>query len=377
MPLREKTIVEKRLDAVLMVKAGYSLSEVARRYEVSRPTLYEWIRRYEVNEDLTDRSRAPHHCPHRTEEWIQERLIEERRRWKFGSKKILARLREDEPLIAWPSRATADAIFQRAGMVQPRRRQRNVHAPSTRPKRQPEAAGDLTTVDFKGEFRLRNGKYCYPLTVVDAFSRYVIACEALASTQLSTTWNVLRRVFREHGMPHAIQSDNGVPFGAHGNGRFSTLSVRLMRLGIEPIFSRPGKPQDNAAHERMHLTLKNEVIDPARTLVEQQRRFDDFRQMFNYERPHEGIGMQRPARLYRPPRRPFPEVLPELEYEPHFETRLVQSNGMVRWRGEVMFVGRPFAGQQLGFEPVDLSIWNVHFGSFIVGVLDEKQGRFM
>lgn len=377
MPLREKTIVEKRLEAVGLVKAGCRLSEVARRFDVSRPTLYEWLRRHDAGEDLEDRSRAPHNCPHRTEAWIEQRLIEERLQWRFGSKKILTRLREEDPTVAWPSRATADAIFKRAGLVQTRRRLRRVHVPMTRPRQVAAAPGDLTTVDFKGEFRLRNGQYCFPLTVVDAFSRYLIACEALGSTQLATTWAVLRRVFREHGLPRAMQSDNGVPFGAHGHGRFSTLSVRLMRLGVEPIFSRPGKPQDNGAHERMHRTLKEHIIDPAPTLRGQQRRFDTFRQMFNHERPHEGVGMQRPARLYYPARRPFPEVMPEPEYEARFETRLVHSNGMISWRGETIFIGQPFAGQRIGLEPIDYALWNVHFGRFVVGVLDEKQSTFI
>lgn len=378
MPLREKTMVEKRVEAVLMVRAGCSVSEVARRWEVSRPTLYEWLRRYDAGEELADRSRAPHHCPHRTEPAIEERLLEERARWKFGAKKILTRLREEEPWIAWPSRATADALYSRAGMVRRRRRQKGPHLPITKPRYQPQAAGDLTTVDYKGQFRLRNGKYCYPLTVVDAFSRYLIACEALPAIELASTWAVLRRVFREHGLPRAMQSDNGVPFGAHGNGRFSTLSVRLMRLGVEPIFSRPGKPQDNGAHERMHRTLKEHLVDPAKTLAQQQLRFDEFRGMFNHERPHEGIDMQRPARLYRPStRRQFPEKLPELEYDAHFETRSVQSNGMIRWRNQLIFVGRPFAGQRLGFEAIDYSLWNVHFAAFVVGVLDEERGEVL
>jgi putative transposase len=376
MPLREKTIVEKRLEAIAMVKLGCALSDVARRYEVSRPTLYEWLRRDEAGEDLQDRSRAPHSCPHRTESWIEQRLIDERLKWKFGSKKILTRLQEEDPSVGWPSRATADAIFKRAGLVQARRRVRRVHAPTTRPNQIAKAPGDLTTVDFKGEFRLRNGRYCFPLTVVDAFSRYLIACEALGSTQLVTTWAVLQRVFREHGLPRAMQSDNGVPFGAHGNGRFSTLSVRLMRLGVQPIFSRPGKPQDNGAHERMHRTLKQHVIDPASTLRAQQRRFDTFRQMFNHERPHEGISMKRPARLYHPVSRPFPESLPELDYEARFETRLVDTSGMIRWRGASIFIGHPFAGQRIGLEPIDYALWNVHFGRFVVGVLDEKQSLF-
>jgi len=377
MPLREETIVEKRLEAVLMVRSGLSISETARHYRVTRPTLYEWIRRYDANEGLADRSRAPHSCPHRTEEWIAERLIEERSRWKFGSKKILQRLHEDEPSIAWPSRATADVIFKRAGMVQRRRRRARTYAPISRPQRPVNAPGDLTTVDFKGEFRLRNGKYCYPLTIADSFSRYLLACEALSSTELRSTWKVLERVFRDHGLPRAVQSDNGVPFGAHGHGRFSTLSVRLMRLGIEPIFSRPGKPQDNAAHERMHKTLKEYVQAPSASLAHQQLAFDAFRNIFNHERPHEGIGMQRPVRLYRSSPRPFPEIAPKLEYEAWFETRLVHGNGMISWRNRSIYIGQPFAAHRLGFEPVDYALWNVHFATFVIGVLDENKGLFL
>lgn len=216
--------------------------------------MYAWISRYEEGgvEALEDRSRAPKTSPCRIDEAIEQMLIAERKKWGFGSKAILQRLREEHVEIEWPARSTVDGIFKRAGLTEPRRkRERKRITPFVRPY-EAKKPGELLTVDFKGQFRLRNGKLCYPLTLVDRVSRYVIACEALPSTHLEPAWAVIERALRKWGLPDAVQSDNGPPFGAKGYGRLSTISVRLMKLGILPVFSRPGKPQDNGAHERMH-----------------------------------------------------------------------------------------------------------------------------
>jgi transposase InsO family protein len=376
MPLRARTIVEIREEVVRRVKEGLSISEAAGLYGVSRPTIYEWLRRYAADgvSGLIDRSRAPQSCPHRTAEWIEQQLIAERKRWKFGSKKVLQRLIEAEPGVAWPARSTVDNIFDRAGLVQPRRRRERKRLTPFLRRYVPERAGELSTIDFKGQFRLRNGRLCYPLTFVDSWSRYLIACVALPSTHLEPTWAAMERAFREFGLPDAVQSDNGPPFGAKGFGRLSTISIRLMKLGVLPVFSRPGKPQDNGAHERMHRDLKERAaIPPGRDLRHQQKKLDDFRDLYNNERPHEGIGMYRPAHLYSGSARPFPRRRRAVQYEASFECRRVKRSGMLPWPTGDIFISHAFGGETIGLEPLNATQWNVHFGRFFIGILDTKR----
>lgn len=377
MPLRARTIVELREEVVLRVLAGLQITEAAGMYGLSRPTVYEWVERYKASgvEGLEDHSRAPNHSPSRTDETIKQRLIAERVKWGFGSKAILQRLSEEQPEIEWPARSTVDGIFKQAGLTQRRRkRERKRITPFVRPY-EASKPGELLTVDFKGQFRLRNGKLCYPLTLVDRVSRYVITCEALSSTHLEPAWAVIERALREWGLPDAVQSDNGPPFGANGYGRLSTISVRLMKLGILPVFSRPGKPQDNGAHERMHRVLKQTAtIPPERTLRAQQQRLDLFRHTYNHERPHEGIGMSRPARLWRGARRPFPATLEEFRYKRWFEVRKIGHSVMLKWNKQEIFISHALASEQIGLEPADADRWNAYFGPFYLGQLDVQAG---
>jgi putative transposase len=380
MPLRVRTIVELREEVARRVEEGLPISEAARMYGLSRPTIYEWISRYRLEgvEGLRDRSRSPRSCPHRTPQWIEQRLIAERRRWGFGSKQILQRLIEEAPEVEWPARSTVDGIFDRAGLVRARkRRERRRVTPFLR-RYEAKEPGELSTVDFKGQFRLKNGALCYPLTFVDATSRYVIACQALPSTELEPAWLVMEGAFRQWGLPDAVQSDNGPPFGANGFGRLSTISVRLMKLGVLPVFSRPAKPQDNAAHERMHRTLKERTtIPPGTDLRDQQRKFDEFREIYNKERPHEGIGMNRPARLYRGSRRPFPAKPQTIQYQSWFELRSVGHSGMLRCRTGSVFISHALAGELVGLEPIDADRSNLYFSRFLLGVLDERRNLFI
>lgn len=375
MPLEVRTIVDLREEVVERVKDGLSISEAARLYGVSRPSVYEWLRRYEGEgrEGLVDRSRAPRSCPHKTADYVVERLIEERRKWRFGSKAILQRLIEQEPDVVWPARSTADDIFRRAGLVLPRRkRERKRVTPFVKPYAA-SRSGELLTVDFKGQFRLKNGQLCYPLTLVDSVSRYLLACQALSSTHEEPAWRVVDRMFRRWGLPEAVQSDNGVPFGASGAGRLSTFSVRLMKLDILPVFSRPAKPQDNGAHERMHRTLKERAtIPPSHHGRAQQRRFNDFRWLYNEERPHEGISMRRPARLWHGCIRPYPSKPLKIDYEPWYEVRKVGHSGMLSWRSGQIFISHALGNEWIGLEPADADRWNLYFGRFFLGQIDER-----
>jgi transposase InsO family protein len=308
-----------------------------------------------------------------------ERLIlEDRRQWEWGSKKILDRLAESHPELSLPARSTADAILSRHGLVKRMRPPRERSLMPFAHRYVATQPGELTTIDHKGEFRLLNGRYVHPLTMMDYISRYIQACEALDSTSFARAWPVIERVFREHGLPLAMQSDNGPPFGAPSGGRFSRLSVELMSLGVQPVFSRPGVPQDNGSHERMHRDLKHDTARlPASTLSAQQTLFNTFIHKYNVERPHEGLGMKRPARVYKPSPRLFPRRRPRPEYAAHWEKRLVSSTGSIKWRTHQVFIGQGLAGHTLALELSDRDLWTVHFYRFSIGKLDDRSNKFI
>ena len=373
--------MDQRVAAVQWVKAGVAVSEVAERSGVSRQAVYNWLEQHRADPEagLNDRSRRPHHSPTRTGEAIEQRIIAERKRWGFGSKKILRRLQDEEPDVAWPPRSTIDAILRRAGLVRSRRTVRQRFAPAVaRPAYEDRSAGEVMTADYKGQFRLRNGSYCYPLLVADPVSRYLLACDAYTGISLEQTWSTFVAVFREHRLPNIMHTDNGTPFGTSGNGRFSTISVRLMKYGVQPVYSRPGHPGDNGRHERLNRTLlESTVIDPAYDHAGQQALFNGFRRMFNEERPHESLGQDRPASRYRRSPRPFPSREPVIEYEPHFETRIVGGKGYITWQGERVYFSDAFAGEPVGFERIDYSNWRVHYASFVIGRFSSADKRLV
>lgn len=380
MPIRERTIVDLREEFVLLaLDERFTVSEVALRYGVSRPTVRLWRDRYGEygRSGLTDRSHAAVNCPHRTSEEVESLILGERQRFGWGSKKILRRLRDAYPELDLPGRSAVDALLRRRGLVPVRRARPAVVATPFRRRYKATEPSELNTIDHKGQFLLLNGKYCFPLTMVDNVSRYLLACTALTSTCLSEAWPVIRAVFREHGLPAAMQSDNGPPFGSP-NGGLSTMSVRLMMLGVLPIFGRPSHPEDNGRHERMHRDLKAETTrPPASTLKAQQEKFDEFRHRYNVERPHEGIDMKRPAGVFAASPRPFPARQRKPDYADHFETRKVSENGEIKWRGNSVFLAKALHGQTVGLEATDDQILSVHFFGFVIGKIDESTSAFI
>lgn len=372
MPFQEQTIVDIRRKMIEAVNSGVPIAQVARDFAVSRPTVYEWLSRWDPDEELSlaDRSHARHAQGEKTPLRIEQLLIAERKRWGFGSKKILQRLREKHPLLEWPHRSTVDAIFERAGLVEKRRGPRR--ADKVTPFQRPYPAhqpGQLWTADFKGQFRLGNGRYCYPLTIADQVSRFLIVVHGLPDVSLTPTWRLVESALREYGLPEAFHTDNGPPFG-HGNSRLSTMAVRLMKLNIEPVFSRPGKPQDNGTHERMHRTLKEfATIPPGHSFPSQQKKLDEFRHMFNHERPHEALEMQRPGRLFSGGTRPFPRRPPVIEYEGSLEVRRVSQQGAIKWAGDRIFISQSLAGEWIALKPVDYDTHQVYFARFLIGRL--------
>jgi putative transposase len=233
------------------------------------------------------------------------------------------------------------------------------------------------TVDYKGQFLLGNHCYCYPLTVVDHVSRYLLACDAYPSCEGPHTRRSFERIFREYGLPRAILSDNGSPFGSPGLARLSRLSLWWIRLGIRIERIVPGHPEQNGAHERMHRTLKAETTRPPESTMErQQKRFDEFRRVYNDERPHEALGQKRPATIYRPSPRPYPESLPPIEYAGHLEKRKIEHNGMMHWKNGRIFTSKTLCGEYVGLEEIDDGIWSVYYGPILLARFDEREMRF-
>jgi hypothetical protein len=236
------------------------------------------------------------------------------------------------------------------------------------------AANQLWTADFKGQFKTRDGRYCYPLTIADEHTRYLLACNGLISTAVEGVRPVFERLFREHGLPEGIRTDNGVPFVApHAIHGLTSLSVWWIQLGIRPERIEPGKPQQNGRHERMHRTLKDETVcPPASSLRAQQKRFDAFVEEFNTERPHQALGQKRPAEVWKPSPRPFPDRIPDPDYLQHYQQRRVKSNGMIKFKNRRLFLSETLKSQVVALEEVNDGIWSVYFYDVLLGRLDER-----
>jgi putative transposase len=352
-----------------------SFTELCERYQISRKTGYKWIARYEAEgpSGLVERSRRPHSSPEQTPAALRRAIIEARRHHPtWGAKKLLKHLARKDPTAAWPARWTVCELLRREGLVRQRTRRRKPGHPG-KPTSLVAAPNDLWCVDFKGQFKTRDGRYCYPLTVTDRYSRLLLGCHGLRSTETDSTQAVFRQLFKEYRLPQAIRSDNGTPFASTALGRLSQLSVWWIQLGIRPELIQPGRPQQNGQHERMHRTLKAETTrPPAANLVEQQRRFNRFRREYNQVRPHEGIELQTPASRYLPSARRLPAVPPPLVYPAHFETRLVSQNSGIRWNHKWVAVSHTCAGLYVGLEQVDHQRWDVYLGPVKLGCLLEE-----
>jgi putative transposase len=379
MPWREASPMDQRTQFIAdHLRHAWSITELCELYEISRKTGYKWIDRYlrQGPGGLEERSRRPRRSPRQTAEDIVTAILDTRRRHPtWGGKKLLALLHRQHPRWALPGRSTASDILKRHGMVPLRRQRRRVGHPG-KPASLILAPNDLWGADFKGHFRTGDGQYCYPLTVTDGFSRYLLGCQALPSTAVDGAKPVFTRLFKEYGLPKRIRTDNGVPFGTPTLGRLSRLSAWWVRLGILPEFIEPGHPEQNGRHERMHRTLKAETARPAAgSSPAQQRRFNAFRETFNHERPHEALDGATPADRYVASPRPMPDRLPPLEYPDRFEVRYVSGNGGIRWNSRWVNVSTVCIGEYVGLEEIADGIWTVYFGPLKLGRLNERHMR--
>jgi transposase InsO family protein len=355
--------MECRIDFVRAVKrGGYSIAELCRLHGISRQTGYETLRRYQQGgvKALEAKSRAPKRIPHKTPRSQEEFILELRRRHGWGAKKIRKLLERENPSLWWPAVSTITEILKRHGMVEKRtarRRASKLEAPVV----QANEPNDVWSCDFKGQFLMGDHQYCYPLTVADRYSRYLLECEGMHRPLQIHIRERFTILFSEYGLPSAVLSDGG--FVGRGLGQLSRLSVWWIRLGIYPLVTQPGRPDQNGRHERMHRTLKAETARPPRgALNEQQACFDSFRETFNNVRPHEALSMRTPAELYRPSSRSFPRKLPQCQYPGHFELRKADNQGSIKFKGHRFFLAHPLAHEIVGLEEVDDALWSIFFG---------------
>lgn len=378
MPWRETSPMEQRLEFVREFESGlFTMTELAAEYGISRKTGYKWLERYgaEGALGLRDRSRRPHVSPQATDADVIATLMQLRQRHPhWGPKKLLTVAARQAPQTDWPCASTVAGHLKARGLITPRRRRQlplvvaSTRAPITR-------ANEVWTTDYKGEFLTGDRRYCYPFTLRDGFSRFVLRCDALTAHTLAITRPRFERAFAEYGLPDRIRSDNGPPFGGPGLGRLSTLAVWWIRLGIVPERIDPGHPEQNGAHEQFHRVLKAHTArPPAQNAAGQQRRFAHFCTEYNQERPHESLQQTVPAHHYQPSSRRLPHRLPPLEYPGHAEIRRVDQNGYVSWR-RPLFVSVALADEAIAFEEVDDGIWTVTFATVVLGRFDERQHR--
>ena len=370
--------MNERLKFVGRLLEGEKMAELCREFGISRKTGYKFWERYQKVGlyGLSDRSRRPYRYVNQLPIQIEQEILRiKREKPSWGAPKIREVLARKYPDLHSPAKSTVHCVLDRHGLVT-RQKKRRFKAQGT-PLVSTQIPNDLWCADFKGEFTLADRRYCYPLTVTDFSSRYLLACEALDSTCLAGSFDVFERTFKEFGLPKAIRTDNGVPFSCpRALFGMSRLSVWWLRLGIAIERIKPGNPQQNGRHERMHLTLKKEATKPAgENLLQQQEKFDAFVEEFNTERPHQALNMKFPGEMYTASSRPY-KGIEDIEYPFHDRTATVSHCGRICVHKKKIHLSLAFAGQDVGLTEVQDGIWLVSFMQYDLGYFDETSRRF-
>jgi transposase InsO family protein len=357
-----------------------NMAELCRMFGVSRQTGYTWVKRYrDANRSMhavEERSRRPKTSPNMLAPEIEDIIVEARKRWpKWGPRKLRQRLVEANPGVPVPSASVMSKVLKRRGMTMPRRRRRAVVAAGVAaPFSGCDAPNAVWCIDFKGWFLTDDGVRCYPLTLIDAFSRYLLRCEALCDPDGNNVRTILDSAFTEFGLPLAIRSDGGPPFASSGPARLTELSVWLLQLGIRIEIIAPGKPQQNGRLERFHRTLKAETASPpAATWRAQQRRFDPWRREYNYERPHEALTMRKPATVYTVSARRYPRPLIKPRFDPFSHVARIDKNGAIQWHQRTVFISSALKYEYVEIDAVDDGRWSVRWGAIPLGHLDHHR----
>jgi len=359
---------------------NYSITELSNKYSVSRKTIYKWIKRYEDEgiEGLEDKSRASHSHPNSTKSDIVQRIVDYKLDHKtWGPKKIVTNLKRLYPEDEWPSVSTTGDWLKKNYLVNEKKIRKHVHQYQDHfvDCRKPN---DVWSADYKGQFYTKDKKVCYPLTVTDNFSRFLIACDGLEGPRYIETRACFERIFREYGLPLAIRTDNGTPFSGMSVGGLSRLSIWWIQLGIIPERIMPGKPQQNGRHERMHRTLKCDTLNPAGlNLTDQQKKFDFFRVEYNTERPHESIGMKRPGELFEKSNRSYPVLIKPIEYPDDFQVRNVKHSGEISFGNNLYFISELLYRDKVGLKEIENGLWQMNYGLHKLGYIDLERKKIL
>jgi len=360
MSWRECSAMSQRSEFIAFARLpGANVSVLCRRFEISRKTGYKWLKRFELDTDVRDRNRRPQVSPWRTPPEIEAKVLAERARHPFyGGRKIRSRLTKDPEVMRPPAASTITAILKRNGLLSPERRLKRDWQ-----RFEEDEPNGLWQMDFKGHFPTSQGR-CHPLTVLDDHSRFCICLDACANELGSTVRDRLSLAFQRYGLPERMLMDNGPPWGASGQAVHTRFSAWLIRLGIIVSHGRPLHPQTQGKDERFHRTLKLEVISQRpvwHSNPDVQVAFDAWRPEYNFERPHDALGLEPPASRYAPSPRPFPVVLPAVDYDLDFEVRRVKENGSIKLHGAYYFVGKAFSGEPVGLRQVSEAVRDVYY----------------
>lgn len=372
-----KKVEDQRKELVqLYFESDLSMSDICKKFGVSRKTGYKWIHRFNETgvEGLKDLSKAPFHPQRIYPKEVIDQLLDLKMKFsKWGPKKILARFKALNPGINCPSERRLYDIFKDHGLVTKRRIRKRV--PATEPLKDVKAANDTWTADFKGWFLTKNGEKCEPFTVTDGQSRYVIRCIHLGKKTISNVWSILESAFLEYGLPNRFRTDNGPPFGCTGAGRITKLSVNLIKAGVVPEWIDPGHPEQNGRHERFHLTLKEAIaVPPAATLATQLRDMKEFVDVYNFDRPHEALDMKTPAECYCLSPRKWDGILRGPEYDSsEGMIRKVTPGGTVWVKGQEYYIGQALSGEYIQFKEGELSL-QIHYGPILLGNFTKEKG---
>ena len=354
-----------------------NITELSQKYGISRPTVYKWITRYNKLglAGLNDHNRAPHHRPNKTPQNILNLIVNEKlKNRKRGPRKIRAQLYRQHPNLQLPAISTISYWLKKEGLVESRKRRYRV-PPYSQPFSECLEPNDVWSIDYKGQFYMQNKLRCYPFTITDNFSRFILGCKALRSPCYLSTKDYLESIFREYGLPFAIRNDNGTPFAGKCLGGLSRLSIWFILLGIIPERIQKGCPQQNGRHERMHRSLKHDVLDnAAKNLKEQQKIFDSYKYDFNNNRPHESLGDSTPNYYYQKSYRPFIENPHHPTYDYSYIVRHVHSNrGDFKFKGRRFFLSKILCGLPIGLKEIADDIWQIKLSFYTLGSVDLRK----
>jgi putative transposase len=377
MPWKETCAMNERQRFIeAWLQPGRNITQLCQRFHIARKTGHKWINRFtaEGSPGLIDRSRIRLTQSHQTPEAVVAQILELKHRHPdWGPVTIDSLLYRPDPDFPWPAVSTIGEILKRHNLVKPRRKRSKV-PPLTEPLAHALKPNDVWSGDYKGQFQLGDGRWCYPLTISDNCSRLLISCQGLYGPKLRPSMAVYKRAFQEYGLPRRIRTDNGFPFAMVTLGGLTPLTVWMIRLGVLPERIDPGCPQQNGRHERMHRTLKAKTAAPPKgNLSAQQRAFNRFRQEFNEVRTHQGLGRGIcPMDCHRVSPRPYPDELPEMRYPDSYQIRKVKCGGYIKLNGHAFYLTRQLTGDHVGLEPIGLDLWQLYFGGLKLGVVDER-----